>query len=135
MDKLDQKLLQDPNSYLPEVFAERIRLGFRHKYHFRQRMLALSAFLLIIAGFCVVFPELASVNGQLNAQPATLYSLPASDLPLSLQTSATGLWQGMTDFQDSILVAFNLPAWLGLFSVAIGSVIGIGGIFPHLRTR
>jgi hypothetical protein len=135
MDKLDQKLSKDPDLYLPDVFAQRIRMGFRRKYHFRQRMLVLSALLLIIAGFYAVFPEVASLNGQLNGQSATLYSVPAADLPLSLQTSATGLWQGMTDLQDSILVALNLPAWLGLFSVAIGSVIGIGGIFPHLRTR
>ena len=135
MDKLDQILSKDPTIYLPEDFAERIRSGFRRRYKFRQRMLALSALLLIIAGLCVVYPELASVNGQLNVQPADLNAMPAADLPLSIQTSATGLWQGITDLQDSILTAFNLPAWLGLFSVAIGSLIGIGGIFPHLHTR
>jgi hypothetical protein len=135
MDRLDQIHSKNPDTYLPDVFAERIRSRFRRKYHFRQRILALFALLLIIAGFCVIFPEAASVNGQLNAQSDGLYSMPAADLPLSLQTSATGLWQGITDFQDSILVAFNLPAWLGLFSVAIGSVIGIGGFFPHLRTH
>ena len=135
MDKLDQRLSKDPDIYLADVFAERIRSGFRRKYKFRQRLLALSALLLIIAGLCVVFPELASVNGQLNVQPADLNAMPAADLPLSIQTSATGLWQGITDLQDSILVSINLPAWLGLFSVAIGSVIGIGGIFPHLHTR
>ena len=135
MDKLDQILSKDPTIYLPEDFAERIRSGFRRRYKFRQRMLALSALLLIIAGLCVVYPELASVNGQLNVQPAALNAMPAADIPLSIQTSATGLWQGITDLQDSILTAFNLPAWLGLFSVAIGSLIGIGGIFPHLHTR
>jgi hypothetical protein len=135
MDKLDKLNLKDPDYYLPEDFAERIRLGFRRKYHFRQRMLALSALLLIIAGFCVVFPELVSINGQLNTQPANIYAIPSGGLALSTQTSATGLWQGITDFQDSILVAFNIPAWLGLFSVAIGSAIGIGGIFPYLHAR
>ena len=135
MDKLDQILSKDPTIYLPEDFAERIRSGFRRRYKFRQRMLALSALLLIIAGLCVVYPELASVNGLLNVQPANLNAMPAADIPLSIQTSATGLWQGITDLQDSILTAFNLPAWLGLFSVAIGSLIGIGGIFPHLHTR
>jgi len=135
MDKLDQILSKDPTIYLPEDFAERIRSGFRRRYKFRQRMLALSALLLIIAGLCVVYPELASVNGQLNVQPAALNAMPAADISLSIQTSATGLWQGITDLQDSILTAFNLPAWLGLFSVAIGSLIGIGGIFPHLHTR
>lgn len=135
MDKLNKILSKDPNLYLPDDLAERIKLRFRRKYHFRQRILALSAILLIIAGFCVVFPEAASVNGQLNAQPANLYSMPVADLPFSLQSSATGLWQGIIDFQDSILEAFNLPAWLGLFSVAIGSLIGIGGIFPYLHTR
>jgi hypothetical protein len=135
MDKFDQIFSQDPDSALSDGFTERIRLRFKRRVHFHQRMLALSAILLIIAGLCVVFPEVASFNGQLNVQPADLYSMPAADLPLSLQTSATGLWQGITDFQDTILVAFNLPAWLGLFSVAIGTVIGIGGIFPHLRTR
>ncbi len=135
MDKVDKTLSKDPDTYLPDGFAERIRLGFRRKYHFRQRMLALSAIMLIIAGFWVIFPEVASVNSELNAQPAALYSMPAIGLSPSLQSSATGLWQGITDLQDSILVAFNLPAWLGLFSVAIGSVIGIGGIFPHLHTR
>jgi hypothetical protein len=135
MDKLDQLLSKDPDIYLPDVFAERIRAGFRRKYKFRQRLLAFSALLLIIAGFCVVLPEIGSVNGQLNVTPAALNAMPDANLPLSIQTSATGLWQGITDLQDSILIAINLPAWLGLFSVAIGSVIGIGGIFPHLHTR
>jgi hypothetical protein len=135
MDKLDRMLSKDHESYLPDVLAERIRERFRRKYHSRQRMLAFFALLLIIAGFWVVFPEVASVNGQLTVQPAELNALPAADLPLSVQASATGLWQGITDLQDTILVAFNLPAWLGLFSVAIGSLIGIGGMFPHLRTR
>jgi hypothetical protein len=135
MDKVDKTLSKDPDTYLADGFAERIRLGFRRKYHFRQRMLALSAIILIIAGFWVIFPEVASVNSELNAQPAGLYSMQAVGLSPSLQSSATGLWQEITDLQDSILVAFNLPAWLGLFSVAIGSVIGIGGIFPHLHTR
>ncbi len=135
MDKFGKKLIKDPDHYAPDVFAERIKLRFRRKYHFRRRMLALSAVLLIIAGFCVVLPELASVSGQLNARPDILNATSNIDFSQSLQSSAAGLWQGVADFQDSILVAFNLPAWLGLFSVAIGSVIGIGGIFPNLHTR
>jgi hypothetical protein len=135
MDKFEQMLTKNSDYHLPDGFSDRIRLNFRRKYLYRQRMLVMSAVLLIIAGFCVVLPEVASVNGQLNVQPAYLSAMPAADFPLSLQSSATGLWQGITELQDSILATINLPAWLGLFSVAIGSVIGIGGIFPRLRTR
>jgi hypothetical protein len=74
MDKLDQLLSKKHDYDLPEGFIERIRLNFRRKYYFRQRMLALSAALLILAGFCVVLPALTTVNGQLI--------LP---LPMSLQ--------------------------------------------------
>ena len=135
MNKLDQLLSKKHDYDLPEGFIERIRLNFRRKYYFRQRMLALSAALLILAGFCVVLPAFAAVNGQLNLLPADVSAMPAADLSMSLQSSAVGVWQGITDFQDTILATFGFPTWLGLFSVAIGSIIGIGGIFPHLRAR
>lgn len=135
MDKLDRILSNKPDCDLPDGLIERIRLNFRRKYYFRQRMLALSAVLLILAGFLVVLPALATANGQLNLQPADVSAIPAADLPLSLQSSAAGVWQGITDFQDTILATFSFPAWLGLFSVAIGSIIGIGGVFPRPHTR
>jgi len=135
MDKLDQLLSKKHDYDLPEGFIERIRLNFRRKYYFRQRMLALSAALLILAGFCVVLPALTTVNGQLILPPADVSTIPATDLPMSLQSSAVGVLQGITDLQDTILATFTFPAWLGLFSVAIGSIIGIGGVFPRRRTR
>ena len=135
MDKIDQILSKNPDFAIPDGLTDRIKLNFRRKVHFRQRMLVFSAILLIIVGFCVVLPEMAAANEQLNIQPADVSSMPLVDLPLSLQSSATGLLQNITDLQDTLLATFNLPAWLGLFSVAIGSAIGIRGIFPHLRTR
>jgi len=65
MDKFDRILSKYSNNDLPDGLTDRIRLNFRRKYHFRQKMLVLSAFLLIIAGFCVVFPEAAAANQQL----------------------------------------------------------------------
>ena len=136
MDKLDQIQSKNPESDLPDGFSDRIRLNFRRKYHFRQRMLVLTAVFFIIAGFCMVFHEVAKANVQLNVQPGDISSMPAMNLPLELsQNSAGGIWQGIIDAQDTIITAFSLPAWLGLFSVGIGSIIGIGGFFPRLRTR
>jgi len=135
MDKLDRFLSKKPDCDLPDGLIERIRLNFRRKYYLRQRIAALSAALLILAGFCVVLPTLASANGQLNLSPADVSGMPAADLPLSLQSSAAGVWQGITDLQDTILATFSITAWLGLFSVAIGSIIGIGGVFPRRRAR
>jgi len=135
MDKLDQILSKNFDSKLPDGFSDRIRLNFRRKYYFRQRILLFSALLLIIAGLCMVFPEVASADAQFNGQPGSISSFPAMNLPLVLsQNSPAGIWQGLSDMQDAILTTFSLPAWLGLFSVGIGSVIGIGGIFPRLRT-
>ncbi len=82
MDKLDQLLSKKHDYDLPEGFIERIRLNFRRKYYFRQRMLALSAALLILAGFCVVLPAFAAVNGQLNLLPADVSAMPAADLSI-----------------------------------------------------
>ena len=135
MDKLDHILSKKHDGDLPEGFIERIRLNFRRKYYFRQRMLALSAALLILAGFCVVLPSLAAANGQFNLSSTDVSGMPASDLSMSLQSSAAGVWQGITDLQDTILTTFSFPAWMGLFSVAIGSIIGIGRVFPRRRAR
>jgi hypothetical protein len=136
MDNLDQILSKNPKSDLPDGFSDRIRLNFRRKYHFRQRMLILAAVLFIIAGFIVVFPEVTKANEQLTVQTGILSSMPTMGLSSELtQNSAAGIWQGITDTQDTIIAAFSLPAWLGLFSVGIGSIIGIGGFFPRLRTR
>jgi hypothetical protein len=136
MDKFDRMLSKNPDHELPDGFSERIRLNFRRKVHFRQRMLVLSAVFLIFAGFCVIFPEVAKANLQLNVQPGDVSSMSAMNLSLELsQNSAGGIWQGILDAQDTIITAFSLPAWLGLFSVGIGSIIGIGGFFPRLRTR
>ena len=136
MDKFDRILSKYSNNDLPDGLTDRIRLNFRRKYHFRQKMLVLSAFLLIIAGFCVVFPEAVAANQQLAFPPVDASSNPAIALPLTIsQNSPTGLWDGITEIQDTILTTFSLPAWLGLFSVGVGSVIGIGGLFPRLRTR
>ncbi len=132
MDKFDRILAKKHDEDLPKGFIERIRLNFRRKYYFRQRIVALSAALLILAGFCVVLPTLAA---QMTISPVDGSAMPAADFPLSIQTSAVGVMQGITDLQDSILATFSLPAWLGLFSVAIGSIIGIGGVFPRRRAR
>ena len=130
MDKLDQILSKYPDNNLPNGFIDRVRLNFRRRYYFRQRALALSAILLMVAGFYAVFPELAAVNQQLSLQPANFSLLPGLNVPaISSQSSVAAIWQAILNLQDTIISTFSLPAWLGLFSVAIGSGIGIGRIF------
>jgi hypothetical protein len=135
MDKLDLILSKKPESDVPVGLADRIKLNFRRRYYSRQRLWVVSAIFLIIAGFCAVLPELPAVSQQLNVSPASVSSMPGLDLPAISQGSAEGLWQGIADLQDTILATLSLPAWLGLFSVGIGSVIGIGGIIPRLHTQ
>lgn len=128
MDDLDRILTHIKKEEPPEGLAEQVRLNFHRRHRRQQVMRNLASLAMLAAGCWLLLPWIGVLTSQLSLPQdgigwlQSFLSLPSTGMAVDTTI------RNASYLQQSVSNSLDVPNWLGLLSMAGGTLLGLGSL-------